>query len=409
MKWAVLFPGGGTQYTGMGKKICHEFSIARETFREAGEILGYDLASICFEGDPQQLADMQYSQPAIFVTSVSAFRAYQQELNIQPAFLAGHSLGEYAALTCSGALSFADAIRLVGKRGELLQWTGNRTTGTMMAVNKLDEAAIRAEIQGLGKAVKEVYLAVYNSDRQYVLSGKRAQLEILAPHLQSQGAETNILPINTPSHCPLMKEAAAIFAEELGRTKFAPLQFPVISNVTARPYSNDKEISDTLLAHFGQPVRWQASMEYLAKAGVTSLLEAGPQSVLKNLSSFITPQLEAFSSDQPEDISLLYTALGSRLPDVAAFIAQCQLLAVSTPNHCADLNGNRSRMSAAWNQLRSLDTGFTNTSLANGIPAQQAYDCLREIIMLKQTEAMEWQMLREEIMDKTNMHSRIVI
>jgi [acyl-carrier-protein] S-malonyltransferase len=298
---AVLFPGGGTQYVGMGKMLFDKYKIVRELFEEANDILGYNLRKICFEGDLDKLSRMNNSQPAIFTVSVAAYQVLKQETGVLPAFACGHSLGEYTALTCSGALQFSEVLPLVKRRGELLQKAGNDYDATMMAVSKVSSVLVEEECSVLNENGGHVYVAVYNSDKQQVISGTRRDIAELSAQLAKRGAEPVILNINTPSHCPLMAQAAAEFKSELKQYGYSKPDFPVISNVTGLPYNDSDNVFDMLTQHMVQPVRWLDTINYLVANDIACAIDIGPQAVLKNLIPFITNRITAFAFDAIED------------------------------------------------------------------------------------------------------------
>jgi [acyl-carrier-protein] S-malonyltransferase len=299
---ALLFPGGGTQYPGMGKALYDSSKIAKELFEEANDILGFNLRRICFEGTLSALSAMNIAQPAIFTVSLAAAKVWMQDTGIQPAFACGHSLGELTALTAAGVFSFEKALSLVHARGILLSEAGQQLNAGMMAVNKMPAAVVEAACEALNNQGAQVYVAVYNSPLQQVVAGNRKDMALLADKLQAAGAETVLLQINTPSHCPLMAAAGNRFREELSACTPGPFSFPVISNVTARPYGQDTDITEMLTRHMTNPVRWEDSITYLKQQDITSAVETQPQAVLKQLMPYITPDIRVYALDVAEDL-----------------------------------------------------------------------------------------------------------
>jgi len=299
---ALLFPGGGTQYPGMGKALYDSSKTVKELFEEANDILGFNLRRICFEGTLSALSAMNIAQPAIFTVSLAAAKVWMQDTGIQPAFACGHSLGELTALTAAGMFSFEDALLLVHARGILLSEAGQQLNAGMMAVNKVPAGVVEAACKALNSKGAQVYVAVYNSPLQQVVAGNRDDMALLADKLQAAGAETVLLQINTPSHCPLMAAAGRRFSENVRACIPGAFNFPVISNVTAEPYTEDTDITEMLTRHMTNPVRWEDSISYLAKQGIATAIETPPQAVLKQLMPYITHNIRVYALDVAEDL-----------------------------------------------------------------------------------------------------------
>jgi [acyl-carrier-protein] S-malonyltransferase len=351
---AFIFPGGGTQYVGMGKLWYQQYKAVRLLFEEANDILGYNLKKICFEGSLDTLSKMEHSQPAIFLVSIAALQVLSAEADIKPAMACGHSLGEYAALHAAGVLPLQDALEMIGHRGQLLQAAGNTLNATMMAVNKLDSTQVESACRRINDQGGSVYIAVYNSPRQHVISGARKDIALLEKELAATGGDVTVLNINTPSHCPLMAQAAAAFAEKLQHYIPGSFAFPVISNVKAAPYTGSDEVFDTLVAHMIQPVKWADAVGYMEQAGIRYAIELGPQAVLKNLMPYISAGITTYAMDVAEDLKPLQQLLSEDAPAPADFIQQCMAIAVSTKNYNEDQQQYEAGVVKPYRELSAL-------------------------------------------------------
>ena len=281
---AFLFPGQGSQYTGMGADFCAEFAAARQTFEEAGDALGIDLAKLCFEGEAADLALTANAQPAILATSVAALRVVLEETEIRPDLVAGHSLGEFTALVASGCLGFGDAVRTVRKRGEVMQEAVPPGVGKMAAVLGLTSGEVRglcAEVAGGGSVVSP---ANFNSPTQTVISGEAGAVEAASELAREKGARRVVeLEVSAPFHCSLMEPAAARLKDVLSELDFNPMKYPVVTNTGAEANSDPARVADILVEQVVSPVRWAESLEFLGESGVSEFLEIGPSKVLSGL------------------------------------------------------------------------------------------------------------------------------
>jgi [acyl-carrier-protein] S-malonyltransferase len=287
MSTAFLFPGQASQYVGMAKDLVEHFPRAMELFQLANEIMDVDLMRICFEGPAEELTQTRYTQPAIFVHSVIA-----AELTaVQPAAAAGHSLGEYSALVAAGALTFEDGLRLVRKRGELMQEAGTRSPGTMAAVIGA-ESALVTEVCSEASASGIVQAANFNSPGQIVISGSIAGVERAMELLKERGVRiVKKLPVSGAFHSPLMQYAQDELGAVLEATPILPARFPVYANVTAGPVTDPDVIRQNLLNQVTSPVLWEMSMMNMLKDGMQEFYETGPGNVLQGLLKRINSEI----------------------------------------------------------------------------------------------------------------------
>ena len=288
---AYVFPGQGSQSVGMLADVAAEFPLVEQVYAEASEVLGYDLWQLVQAGPAEQLNETHRTQPAILAASVALYRVLEQEGVVAPEWMAGHSLGEYSALVCAGALDFRDAVALVAKRGEFMQSAVPAGIGAMSAIIGLDDKLVEqacAEAAG-----DEVVAAVnYNSPGQVVIAGHKEAVQRAGEACLKAGAKRALpLPVSVPSHCALMHPAAEQLAVELGRLSVHTPQVPVVNNVDVAAPRAAADIRDALVRQLYSPVRWTETVEFLAAQGVTELYEIGPGKVLTGLTKRIDKSL----------------------------------------------------------------------------------------------------------------------
>jgi len=291
MSTAFLFPGQGSQHVGMGLELYQQSPAARAVFDQADAQLGFALSALCFEGPEEQLTDTINQQPALFVASMAMWQAMGDPLGPEdsnwpePAFVAGHSLGEFSALAAAGALSFSDGLKLVRRRGEVMKAAGERTPGAMAAILALDVPAVESIcIQASELTGRPVQVANDNCPGQVVISGDEAALAKAMELAQAAGARKVVkLPITIAAHSSLMVSAAAEFAQMVDETPIQSPRVQVIANVTAEPVATPTAIREELKAQLTSAVAWTASINYLVQQGVDTFVEVGPGEVLLGL------------------------------------------------------------------------------------------------------------------------------
>ncbi|MGH2593770.1 MAG: ACP S-malonyltransferase [Anaerolineae bacterium] len=304
---AFLFPGQGSQFVGMGRALAGQYPEARAAFAQADEVLGFALSQLCFEGPESDLTDTLNAQPAILATSIAALRVIERRApEVRPAFVAGHSLGEFSALVAAGALTFTDALALVRERGRLMKQAGDTAPGGMAAILNLDRDALAAVCEEAGQATgKRVQIANDNSPGQIVISGDKVALNKAMELAKAKGARRAIpLPVSIAAHSPLMAMIARSFRGDLDGVPFGLMRVPVIGNVYARPI-DASDVRDELEAQLTSPVRWTESIQYLVSKGVTRFIEVGPKDVLAGLVRRIDSSVTAMSVGDPAGVELL--------------------------------------------------------------------------------------------------------
>ncbi|MEG9544493.1 ACP S-malonyltransferase [Mannheimia sp. HC-2023] len=295
-KFAMVFPGQGSQAIGMLADLATQYPIVEETFKQASDVLSYDLWDLVQNGTAEELGQTQRTQPALLAASVAIFRVWQEKYpELKPSVMAGHSLGEYSALVCAGVLNFQDAIKLVELRGNAMQEAVPAGSGAMYAIIGLDNEAIIKACEQAATETGEIVSAVnFNSPGQVVIAGTKAAAEKAGELCKASGAKRALpLAVSVPSHCALMKPAAEKLAAALQNITLNQPLVPVINNVDVAVESDADTIRNALVRQLYSPVRWTETVEKMAQDGITMLYEIGPNKVLTGLTSRIVKELSA--------------------------------------------------------------------------------------------------------------------
>ncbi len=302
-----VFPGQGSQSVGMGKALAEAFPLARETFAEADELLGFPLSRLMWEGPEAELNDTVNTQPALFVHSLAVYRVFSALWpNFRPLAMAGHSLGELSAITAAGSLSFAEGLRLARRRGELMKEAGERSPGGMAAILGLDIPTLEQICEKASLPGETVQVANDNCPGQVVISGARAALERAMEAAKAAGARRVIpLAVSIAAHSQLMASAQQGFNEALERLSFKNPQVPVIGNVQAQVLDSAEAVRADLAAQLTHRVRWVESVALLIRMGGRTFLEMGNGNVLAGLIRRIDGTVQAYSLSSPADFEAL--------------------------------------------------------------------------------------------------------
>ncbi len=280
---AFVFPGQGSQYVGMGKDLCRNFRVARETYEEADDALQVNLSKLCFGGPEEELKLTINTQPAILTTSVSALRVLQSETGLSPSLMAGHSLGEYSALVAGGGFDFADAVRAVRARGQFMQEAVPVGEGAVGALLGLDEATVASICEEAAQG-EVLTPANYNCPGQIVISGHTGAVNRAVALAKEKGAKRAlVLPVSAPVHSPLMKPAESRLREVLEGIAIRDLQVPVVANVDAQLNTSRERIVALLVEQLSAPVRWEESVRTMFSRAINRFVEVGPGKVLVGL------------------------------------------------------------------------------------------------------------------------------
>ena len=302
--FSVIFPGQGSQIVGMGKEFYNKFDIVKKIFKDADEALGFSISKIVLDGPKEDLDLTLNTQPAIFLISYSIFEVVKKEFNIdlnKAKYFAGHSLGEYSALSCAGYLDFNQTIKILRTRGDSMQNSIPKGEGGMVAV-------LGSNIEEIEKILKEnennfkAYIANDNSDGQIVLSGKINQLDKLIEILKTHKIKNIKLPVSAPFHCNLMSSATTIMSKEIHKIDFKKSNIVLISNVTADEVSDIEELKNLLIKQIENRVRWRESVINMINNGVNQFIEIGPGKVLSGLIKRINKEVHVSSINNEEDI-----------------------------------------------------------------------------------------------------------
>ena len=305
--FSVIFPGQGSQIVGMGKEFFEKHEIVKKLFKEADEILEFSLSKLILEGPKDELDLTVNTQPAIFLISYSIFQVVKQNFNInlnEAKYFAGHSLGEYSALSCAGYLNFGETIKILRVRGDAMQNSVPKGEGGMLAV-------LGSKIEDVEKILSDnqnnfvAQVANDNSNGQIVLSGKTKDLQILSEFLKDNKIKNIKLPVSAPFHCSLMSKATMVMTEELQKINFKQSKNILISNVTAEEISNTEDLKHLLIKQIEKRVRWRESILNMINKGVNQFIEIGPGKVLSGLVKRINKDVKISSINSQSDIESL--------------------------------------------------------------------------------------------------------
>lgn len=300
---AFVFPGQGSQKIGMLKSAAEQYSIVTDTFAEASDALGYDMWQLIQEGEQEQINLTEKTQPILLCSSVALWRVWQSLNGATPAFMAGHSLGEFSALVCAGSLDFADALRLVRARGQFMQTAVPVGVGAMAAIIGLDDQVINdiCVESAQGQCVQAVN---YNSPGQVVVAGHKEAVERAIEKLKEAGAKRALpLPVSAPFHTDLMQPAGEKLAEELAKLTLKAPSIPVIHNVHAQTESDVDSIREVMTKQIYSPVKWTSCVQKMVEQGVTTTVECGPGKVLSGLNKRIAKPLTCLAIEEPESLT----------------------------------------------------------------------------------------------------------
>ncbi len=306
MSVGFVFPGQGSQKTGMLQALAESDATVTDVFQQASDVLGYDLWQVVCDVPKEKLDSTDITQPAMLAAGYACWQIWQKQSDIKPDYMAGHSLGEYTALVSAGVIGFTDAIKLVKLRAEVMQAAIPPGKGAMAAILGLDDATViaacsTAEAKGIVQAVN------FNAPGQVVIAGETAAVEAAVAEAKQQGAKRAVmLPVSVPSHCELMRPAAAALAEHLAAIELKEPVIPVINNVDVKTASSATAIKDALVRQLYNPVRWVEIIQFMAAQGVDNLIECGPGKVLAGLNKRIDKTMRTQAVYDPDTYTKAY-------------------------------------------------------------------------------------------------------
>jgi [acyl-carrier-protein] S-malonyltransferase len=315
-KVAFVFPGQASQYPGMGKELAERYATARAVFDEADKALGFSISKLCFEGNEEDLKLTANTQPAILTCSVAVFRVLAEK-GLEPDFVAGHSLGEYSALVCVGSLKFADAVRLVRKRGAYMQDAVPHGVGAMAAIMGLSHAVV-ADVCKRAANGEICAPANLNSPDQTVISGHAGAVKRAVELASQAGAKRAvILPVSAPFHSALMAAIEEKFGQDLRGAEFSDLRVPLVTNVDADTITTGSEAREALIRQISMPVRWEESVRLLIDEGVNTFVEVGPSHVLTGLLRQIERSVAALNVEDEKSLAATVEKIAAARSDAA--------------------------------------------------------------------------------------------
>ena len=304
----LVFPGQGSQSVGMGKALYDAHPSLKPVYDEASSVVGYDIAELCFTGPAERLNLTEFTQPALLVSSVAAWKLFEP-VGIRPIAVAGHSLGEYSALVAAGGVSFRDAVGLVQKRGRYMSEALAPGAGLVAALLGLTAETVR-DICRIASSVGVVAAANFNSPGQVVIAGEKAAMERAIELAKTQGCKKAIpLPVSVPVHTPLMQQAADRLAKDLAAVRWSDLSAPLVNNAEAKAISRAHEIQASLVLQLPSSVLWEDTVQTMGRMGVTTFVEIGPGTVLTGLIRRILPEAKLLNVNDPKSLDATLKAV----------------------------------------------------------------------------------------------------
>ena len=402
--FAALFPGQGSQFVGMYQLLYEESSIVRDTIAEAEAVTGIRLKELCFCGSPSKLAKTEHAHIAIHAFSVAVFREFVESTGFTPKFCAGHSLGEYAALVCAGAIKFADALKLVQLRSSLSKEIQKTCDGGMTIIDGIDIETIAYACQKQQAQGKQVYVSCYNSALQGAISGTNKDLEDTERLLLRSGKGT-MAPLigSAPFHSPLMETAVEPFRQLLKNIETSEFRYPVLSNYTGRPYENKEELENNLINHLIRPVKWVNIMSYLAYRNINLIIDFSANKVFQNMVAGNAPIETLCYGSRRERSTIQELFQGDLyLKHKSGFLSKCILAAISTPNHNFDQESYQLNVVANYRELIQLGDKVNNKETKETIGVKsKGLELLIKILEGKKVSDQEKTRWIRQIADET--------
>ncbi len=396
---ALLFPGQGSQFVGMGKALWEHNEEVQALFANAGRILDLDMVKLCFESQPKTLTETHNAQIAIFLCSVASYQVYMKEIGIKPVFAAGHSLGELSALCCSGVIDFEDALRIVRQRGLLMHQAVPPGIGKMAAVIGLVSATIEEVCRSISSDDEPVGVANLNTPKQTVISGTVAGVEKACAELESLGGRIVFLDVAGPFHCPLMQPAADRFNGVLREVAMRDFSYPVVSNVSAFLYRKPASVPEMLVSQLVSPVRWHDTIQFLRNQNMDLFVEVGPKAKIKRMLKDSGIEQNVYATDEPDDMAALRSFKQDCFRSV---ITKCLAAAVCTPNANDNVDEYKVGVVEPYKQIERLHNELDESKRQPTVSEMlDALRLLRTIFATKKVSANEQAERFDLIYDQT--------
>lgn len=399
-KYAFLFPGQGAHYIGMAKPFYEDSSVVRQTFEEASDILNCSMANICFSGTMSNLNRAENMQTALLTVSIAIYRDFFSKTGIHPHYCAGHSLGEYAALVSAGALYFTDALQIIKHRGELTQKLIDNNIGLMSICEQIELKKIETFCEK--QKVKNHYVAIscFNAPDQVAISGTQEAIENVERYVRENGGAITHLIGSAPMHSELMKDIYADLQTVLSSVKFNRFRYPVIANVTGKPYNAFLEPKNILSEQIIKPVLWYQTIEYLKQHGVTAYIEMSPKNVLGNLVESLVLKNKIYSTGNYKYYKKVLSNLESH--QIPSIYDLCLAAVASTKNNNLNQDG-QTEIFEYTKELRKLSKFAQDNQIEIDIlNVKDAIEILKEILKIKHISENDQKDIIINILEETN-------
>lgn len=348
---AMLFPGQGSHFRGMGKELYEQFSVARKVYEEANDVLGFDLAGKCFQGRISELNLPDIMTLSILTTSYASYKVWISEIGVFPEICAGHSIGEFSALTAAGVISFEDALKLVKCRADFAKEVADSQRGAMTIVDNFSKDQLEELCASLSDNETFAEISCVNSDKQFAVSGHQSVLMELEKEVLKYNGNTTPLLMSPPFHCSLMKKVREKLLEKLRLCQFNAPKFSVISDFTAQPYRSDEDIPELLSLQVCSRVRWDEALRYIADTDVDAMIDIGPSSVVSSLmKENSNSHIPVFSFAVAEERNYIKEMCRNSFANMSSFINLC----VKETTNCKNNNSNANECSQAVDYINEL-------------------------------------------------------
>ncbi|SEL55342.1 ACP S-malonyltransferase [Paenibacillus sp. OK003] len=403
-KFAFIFPGQGTQFIQMGKSFYDQYAISKQTFEEASDVSGIDMANLCFNGSISSINEFSNMQLAILTTEVSIFRAYMEDYGVYPQFAVGHSIGEYAALVSAGAVTFRDAVKIMMKRGELVNGIIQKNIGHMAIIEQSDQKTIESCIKA-ANAEGSVFISCYNSNSQLAISGFNDKLDAVERLLLDKEALVSPLFSGPPMHSPIMNEICMEYLEFVNGFEFHPFHFPVISNYTGEPLSDPDQIARSLTYHLINPVLFIPALHLFRRYGVTATIEMSPKLLLSEFVKENLPEMKTYCYGLFQDkqkLDNLFTSDSNFVKDMPNFAGKCLSILASTENKNTNQNEYKEVIKIYDKIKEQYNASLGRNGVAKGEPQAELLTMLIEALQIKKLEPRKIRHCVKSLLDETN-------